>query len=285
MSERVTKFMRIDDRRKFSSFKKAETEANRIREKVKREAEKNNYAVQMLIGISDMDGKTKEAREPHLHIMFYACPCDTILTTVVAYINDYARKNCFEYGSCQKRKNGFICRDCSMRVATKHNCNKGYKDYIEEQSRKRRYFERDPDNILNNSNITRSSKNLEPNSFRTVPPKKAKKVRKVSRKPVITKPTCNCSPHEGSLNLHPLVKGGTRGTMRRSVRIERDSNTDSNTLFKIYHKKQKRIEHKENIITPIPLQEEYARTEDGADSKQKPAFARTFHNPLHRFQQ
>jgi len=62
MSKREIKLMRIDDRRKFATYEEAEKEANRIREKVKRIAEENNYAVQMLIGISDRDGKIKKKK-------------------------------------------------------------------------------------------------------------------------------------------------------------------------------------------------------------------------------
>jgi len=140
MSVRVTKLMRVDDSRKFDTFNDAEKEANRIREKVKREAEQKDYAVQMLIGISDMDGNAKMSKPPHLHTMFYACPCETVLAMIVSYINSFERK--------RGRKS----------AATKHNCDSGYIPYIVRQSRKIRCFEHDPNGILNSFNIVQKAK-------------------------------------------------------------------------------------------------------------------------------
>lgn len=148
MSSRIAKFMRIDYSFKFPSFHEAEKEANRIREKVKREAERKSYAVQMLIGISDMDGKTKEEVQPHLHIMFYACPCETLMATMVHYINVFQKKHNMKS------------------AATKHGCDTGYIPYIIKQSRKIRHYEHDPDDILKNFSIRKEVERIEAGSFR-----------------------------------------------------------------------------------------------------------------------
>jgi len=92
----------------------------------------------MLIGVSEMDGKTKEEKDPHLHIVFYACPCATVANVVVKSINDHHRK-----------KGG------QERVATRHDCydGAGYIRYMHRQSRKRRILEHDPDKVLNEFSV------------------------------------------------------------------------------------------------------------------------------------
>jgi len=150
--------MRIDYSYKFPTFKDAEKEANRIREKVKRDAERKGYAVQMLIGISDRDGKIpSRLSQPHLHIMFYACPCETFLKATASYINKFLKKH---------NLNGAV---------TRHVCDTGYIPYIVMQSRKNRYYEHDPDNALSDYNVVKKAKRVEARAFRKMRAKRGRK--------------------------------------------------------------------------------------------------------------
>ena len=197
MSARVAKLVKIDDRRKFDTIYEAEKEANRIREKVNREAEQNGYAVKMLIGISDMDGKTKECKPLHLHFVFYACPGETVAKLIVSCINTFQHKSGLE------------------RAATKHNCySDGYIEYILKQSRKTRYFEHDPDGLLNDINIKEQIGKADCRTFRNMPyentGKNAKKVNYMG--PLTLLYNSDWTPRVGGNDYSPAAGGARVGS-------------------------------------------------------------------------
>ena len=132
MSAREAKFMRIDDRRKFATLAEAEKEADRIKENVARNVKKKDYAVVLLIGISEHCLSGKKEVLPHLHTMYYGEPADTIGRLIVSCINKYEKKH--------GRK----------RAATRHSCDVKYARYINEQSDKYRTLVYDPHHVLGN---------------------------------------------------------------------------------------------------------------------------------------
>lgn len=178
MSDRVAKFMRIDDRRKFQTVDEAVQEANRIREKISREADKRNFAVQLLIVVSDTDLRAETRVRPHLHIMLYGSPAETISKIIVKSINDYQRKH-----GCE-------------RSATRHGCDAGYIQYIVNQQRKIRYFERDPEGVLSDLNLKAEVLKVDQNAFRKCSIKisgNAKKQKGYSHSPELPRNFCGDS--------------------------------------------------------------------------------------------
>lgn len=166
--------MHIDDRRRFDSIDSAINEAERIADKVRREADKNGYAVKIYIGVSEQDIKAKRRVRPHLHIVVYAEPAETVSRMIAKCINDFARKS------------------GSGRVATRHNCySTGYIDYVALQSRKYRYYENDPNGILADIDITGIIENPDPEAFRKSPSQKTDKNLKKTRLRDFSELPCN----------------------------------------------------------------------------------------------
>lgn len=152
----MTKFIRIDDNRKFGTIDMARKEANRICEKVKRESVHKGYAVQILIGISELALKNKQRVKPHLHIIIYASPAETVARMIVAYINDYQRKH------------------AGKTAATHHECDCGYIPYIVNQSKHFRYYHYDAETVLDGTCILAEVGKINPSLFRKMAVKHCK---------------------------------------------------------------------------------------------------------------
>jgi len=220
MSAKEVNLMRIDYSRKFGSVDVAVKEANRICEKVKREAAKNDYAVQMLIVVSDMDGRTEEKRPPHLHIMIYARPGDAVAKMIVSCINNFQEKHGLG------------------KAATRHYCDGGYIRYVIRQCRKIRCFENDPDGNLSGLNIIEEAKRINPGLFRKRPEGKSGEDRLIGQNQTTSQPPCNDRyPREGACDRRRLA-GAAEGMPERKKKRSKNK-----------HRREKEVRGYDDLIT------------------------------------
>lgn len=123
--EKITKLMRIENQWKYKTIRDAEKEAEAVRAFTVRTAKKNNWACKAIIVVSehslknhipttDVNGKKGRPNrkflpkyegymrkvQPHLHILIYANPAETLTSEVVRNINKRHRKR---YTYCRKR--------------------------------------------------------------------------------------------------------------------------------------------------------------------------------------
>lgn len=158
--ERETNLLRIEHQFKFNTIEEAEKEANTIYIYAQRKIIKNNWSCKMLIAIADdykdcsckletvKTGKkgrpikkvvpvNKKAKKilPHLHILVYANPGETLTKPIVRSINKRHKKN-------------NNCKDVISRRYPIEGERGRYISYTFNQSPKMRYFEHDPQGLL-----------------------------------------------------------------------------------------------------------------------------------------
>ncbi len=124
--DKITKLMRIENQWKYKTIKDAEKEAEAVQAFTKRIAKRNNWACKAMIVVSEHSlkncapvieknsnkGRPKriflpknkiigiKKKQPHLHILVYANPAETITSQIVRNINERHRR---KYTYCKKR--------------------------------------------------------------------------------------------------------------------------------------------------------------------------------------
>ena len=163
MSERETRLLTIENMHKYNSIEEAEREANAIYVFTQRLLIKKDWSCKMVIVVSENDpedsdfeiiktgqkgrpikcfvpkGKRKKFKkiDPHLHIIFYGNPAETIARPIVNNINKRHR-----------RKN-----ECTNVISKKfpvYGERGKYINYVLNQSSKTRWLNYDPFELLEN---------------------------------------------------------------------------------------------------------------------------------------
>jgi hypothetical protein len=160
MTERRAKLLRIEHQQKFQSIETAEKEANAIASYAKRIAEKNGWSCKAIIGgsqnnprnskpalvrngkrgrptktfVAKSEKSNLKTKKPHLHIILYGNPGQTIANHIVRNINKRYRK-----------RNPFVFKKV---VSRSWGIDEGYIPYVINQSLSIRQVKYDPTGLL-----------------------------------------------------------------------------------------------------------------------------------------